>query len=124
MKILLLMILAHVVDDFVLQPQCLSDLKQKDWWYKKGIWKGIYKTDYLCAGLIHALSWSVMISMPLLFLGDIQGSKGFYFGVWIIINTVIHFIVDNLKANLGVINLWTDQGIHFIQILVLYEIFT
>ena len=31
------MLLAHVLDDFVLQPQCLSDLKQKDWWWRKGL---------------------------------------------------------------------------------------
>ena len=124
MKILTLMILAHILDDFVLQPQCLSDLKQKDWWFKKGIWKGKYKSDFLCAGLIHSISWSIMISLPLIFLGDITGPKEIYFGISIILNVVIHFIVDNLKANYKVINLWLDQSIHFAQIFILYEIFT
>ena len=126
MTILFLMILAHIVDDFVLQPQCLSDLKQLDWWYRKGIWKGFYKADYLCAGLIHALSWSIMISLPLMFLEEdiVKGNGSIYLSYWIIINTIIHFLVDHLKANVKVINLWVDQGIHFVQILLLYEIFT
>ena len=124
MKILTLMILAHILDDFVLQPQCLSDLKQKEWWYKRGIWKGKYKLDFLCAGLIHAISWSILISLPIIFLGDITGPKEIYLGIAIILNMVIHFIVDNFKANLKVLNLWQDQLIHFVQIFILYEIFT
>lgn len=124
MKTLLLMIMAHVIDDFVLQSFSLADLKQKDWWYRKGIWKGIYKSDYKCAGLIHALSWSIMISLPLLFLEDTNGVIESFLWLGIIINTVIHFIIDDLKANFKLINLWVDQGIHFIQIFLLYEIFT
>jgi len=124
MKTLLLMIMAHVIDDFVLQSFGLRDLKQKDWWYRKGIWKGKYKSDYLCAGLIHALSWSIMISLPLLFLEDTHGVIETFLWLGIIINTVIHFIIDDLKANFKCINLWVDQGIHFIQIFLLYEIFT
>ena len=36
----------------------------------------------------------------------------------IIVNTVIHAIVDDMKANKKKINLITDQNIHFEQILV------
>ena len=34
-KILLFMILLHIIDDFVLQPISLSNLKQKKWWKKQ-----------------------------------------------------------------------------------------
>ena len=74
MKILLLIFLAHIIDDFVLQPQILSNLKQKDYWWKIGLGKGKYKYDYICALLIHSASWSAMISLPLLFLGDLDCS--------------------------------------------------
>ena len=34
-KIVLFMILFHIIDDFVLQPISLSNLKQKKWWEKQ-----------------------------------------------------------------------------------------
>ena len=116
------MLLAHVLDDFVLQPQCLSDLKQKDWWWRKGLSKGQYRFDYLCALLIHSLSWSIMISLPILFLGDPDRGDLYHLKVLFWVNLVIHAVVDELKANLKLINLWVDQVIHIIQILVLYAV--
>ena len=41
----------------------------------------------------------------------------------IIINTVIHYIVDDLKANKYKINLVIDQSIHFIQIILTFILF-
>lgn len=122
MKILLLIFLAHVIDDFVLQPQILSNLKQKDYWWKIGLGKGKYKYDYICALLIHSASWSAMISLPLLFLGDLDRSGMLHLEYLFWINFIVHAIVDELKANLKVINLWVDQIIHLVQILILYEI--
>ena len=124
MKILILMILAHIIDDFVLQPQCLSELKQKDYWYRKGIWKGIWKFDFLCAGLIHSISWSCMIVLPVLFLKELTPQLELYIKWVTLANIIVHFIVDNLKANMKHINLWIDQLIHFLQIFVSYAIFT
>ena len=75
-KVLLLMYLFHIIDDFVLQPICLSKLKQKRYWieeckkYNLNILK--YDTDYITALLIHGLSWSIMIHVPLMFLGGIR----------------------------------------------------
>ena len=120
MKVLILMIVMHVLDDFVLQPQCLSNLKQKEWWYRKGFYKDPYKLDYLCAGLIHALSWSCMISLPLLFFGDLDLLGETHLFYLFFLNIVIHFIVDELKANWKVINLWIDQTIHISQVILLY----
>jgi hypothetical protein len=124
MKILILMIVMHVLDDFVLQAQCLSNLKQKDWWFRKGFYKDPFKFDYLCAGLIHSLSWSCMISLPLLFLADLdlQGETHLFYLFFI--NIVVHFIVDELKANLKIINLWVDQTIHICQVILLYVLCT
>lgn len=60
-KILLLMLLCHIIDDFVLQPICLSKLKQKDWWEKHIYENVMYKDDYKMALFIHSMSWSIMI---------------------------------------------------------------
>ena len=120
--LLLLMILCHIIDDFVLQPVCLSNLKQKSWWEnnvlnKSSSYRKLYKYDYIMALVIHSLSWSIMISLPFIFMTSLSG--GFIF-ISVLINTIIHFIVDNLKANLGKINLITDQIIHLCQILITF----
>jgi len=112
-KILLLMILAHVVDDFVLQPVCLSKLKQKSWWEKQEGYKRLYKDDYKMALLIHSMSWSIMILIPVMFM--LNTTSALLFGVFIV-NTLIHYVVDNEKANKGHLNLMADQFIHLSQI--------
>lgn len=110
--ILFVMIFAHIVDDYYLQG-ILASLKQKSWWKKQENYKPLYKYDYIVALIMHAFSWSFMISLPILYLG---------FTKWIvaaiILNTIIHGIVDDLKANKGKINLIVDQSIHIVQILI------
>lgn len=118
-KILLLMILAHVVDDFVLQPVCLSKLKQKSWWEKQEGYKRLYKDDYKMALLIHSMSWSIMALLPAIFMLNPTGAL--LFGVFVV-NTLIHYVVDNEKANKGHLNLMADQLIHLSQIFVSWVI--
>lgn len=73
-----------------------------------------YKHDYVAALVCHALYWSIFICAP------------FYASSWfllaVIVNTAIHAIVDDLKANRGVLNLIQDQLLHLIQILVTFFI--
>lgn len=119
MKILLLMILLHILDDFVLQKATLSNLKQREWWEREfGSGKMnddkdfIYQDDYRMAGLIHALSWSIMIHLPL-FIFDFEW---YFLAISVVCNCLIHFITDDQKANKKTINLIQDQLIHFGQI--------
>ena len=120
--IFILMLFCHIIDDFVLQPVCLSNLKQKHWWDEHCYGKQ-YKNDYKMALLIHSLSWSIMIHLPLMY-------NMFYMFpeililLSIIINTVIHYIVDDLKANKYKINLVIDQLIHFAQIILTFILFS
>ena len=118
-KILILMFVCHVLDDFVLQPICLSKLKQQQWW-KMCCSDPKYKNDYKMALTIHSLSWSAMILLPIMFLMETYGLS--LFCVWII-NAVIHYIVDDLKSNVKKINLITDQTLHFCQILLTLGLF-
>ena len=110
--ILFVMIFAHIVDDYYLQG-ILASLKQKSWWENQKSYKPLYKYDYIVALIMHAFSWSFMISLPILYFG---------FTKWIvaaiILNTIIHGIVDDLKANKGKINLIIDQSIHIVQIII------
>ena len=119
-KVLLLMFLFDIIDDFVLQPICLSKLKQKRYWieeckkYNLNISK--YDTDYITALLIHGLSWSIMIHVPLMFLGGIRDD--FFLLLSVLFNAVIHAIIDDLKANKLKINLDVDQCLHGFQIVI------
>lgn len=119
--VLLLMILCHIIDDFVLQPVCLSNLKQKSWWEKNVLsesksYRELYQNDYKMALFIHAISWSIMIHLPIMFLCS------FCDNIWVlvsvIVNCLIHYYIDDLKANKHKINLIVDQVAHFLQIIV------
>jgi hypothetical protein len=114
-KLFILMLLCHVIDDFVLQPVCLSKLKQKDWWKNNVSEQDYYKYmyDYQMALWMHCMSWSAMIHLPLMIFLDCSGMILF---ISFAINAVIHYVIDDLKANEKKINLKTDQLIHIVQI--------
>ena len=116
--ILVLMLLGHLVADYTLQGW-LADGKQKSWWRK--IFGGHedavpdkYKNDYKAALFCHALYWSIFVCAP------------FYASNWFLVavalNTVVHAIVDDLKANQFKINPIQDQLLHLVQILLTFGI--
>ena len=116
-NIFLLMILCHIIDDFVLQPICLSKLKQKSWWEENAP-NPLYKDDYKVGLFIHSLSWSIMIILPVMFLWTTI--PWLVLLITIAINCGVHYIVDDAKANKKKINLATDQKTHLLQILVTF----
>jgi hypothetical protein len=71
-----------------------------------------YRFDYIAALVCHALYWSIFICAP------------FYASDWfldaIVLNTVVHAIVDDLKANRRKINLIQDQILHLVQIMATF----
>ena len=113
-KILLFMILFHIIDDFVLQPISLSNLKKKKWWEKQEGYSDKYKDDYKVALAIHSISWSIMIHIPLVIVFPSLGQLALL--ISFIANAVIHYYIDDLKANKLKINLFEDQMVHFWQI--------
>ena len=64
---------------------------------------------------MHSLSWAFMVMLPIIII--LRGELDW---MWIMlpVNTAIHFIVDDTKANKKKINLIQDQLIHLIQILI------
>lgn len=116
MEVILFMFLCHIIDDFVLQPKSLGYLKQKNNWRRL---KDFYKYDYLMALFIHSLSWSIMIHIPLMGIN----TDTFILCWSILLNLMIHGVIDDLKANRGKLNLIMDQTIHFIQIIITFLIF-
>lgn len=103
------MLLGHLVADYTLQGW-LADGKQKSWWDKMCGGKTIekYKHDYIAALICHALYWAIAVCLPL------WNSSMF---AWAVVgNTIVHAIVDDLKANKKKLNLIQDQLLHLAQI--------
>jgi hypothetical protein len=117
--ILVSMIFCHILDDYVLQSFSLCNLKQRSWWEANAS-DSKYRYDYLVGLLMHSLSWAFMIMLPI-----VVHLKGELNWLWIPlpVNTAIHFLVDDLKANKKKINLIQDQLIHLVQILVTWILF-
>lgn len=118
--ILAAMIFLHIIDDYVLQAPCLCDLKQRSFWEKNAPHK-MYKNDYLCALLMHSLSWSFMIMLPIAVALKFNVDINFF--LMFIINAVFHAAIDDLKANKFRINLWQDQLTHIGQIVVTFVLY-
>ena len=114
--IFLTMIFLHIVDDYYLQG-ILAQMKQKKFW-KEQAPDELYKYDYIWALIMHAFSWTFMIMLPLIFVSPI--SPAFY--IIFVVNLAVHAYVDNLKANKHKINLWQDQLIHLVQIILTFII--
>ena len=112
-KLLLLMILMHIVDDYYLQG-ILASMKQKKWWIKQEGYKSLYKNDYKMALLMHSMSWSIMILLPAMLFLNV--SQYVLLGIFVI-NAFIHYHIDDLKANKLQINLMFDQTIHIMQVI-------
>lgn len=115
MFVLLWMYFMHILDDFVLQAPCLCNLKQKSWWEKQTE-DTFYKYDYLIGLFIHSFSWSFMIMFPIAY--QINFKIDGLFCALFLFNLILHFFIDNLKANKYKINLIIDQFLHSLQIII------
>lgn len=117
--IIILMIFCHIVADYNLQGW-LASAKQKEYWNNISPVK-LYKHDYICALIMHSISWTFMIMLPIAYVYSFN--VGISFAIGFIINIIVHALTDDLKANKKVINLWNDQFIHILQIAVTAAIF-
>lgn len=116
--IILAMVFCHIVDDYYLQG-CLASMKQKKWW-QENVPQKLYKYDYIVALIMHSISWSFMIMLPIAI--SMSFNVPIVFLIVFICNIIVHGFVDNLKANKLKINLIVDQSIHILQIIITYVI--
>ena len=114
--ILIFMFFAHIVDDYYLQGWLASG-KQRSWWEKNAPDK-LYRYDYKMALVCHSMSWSIVITLPIIIWGLYTQTDLSWFLFFIPVNLFIHAAIDDLKANRHAINLIVDQSIHFIQIII------
>lgn len=112
--VIALMIFCHIIDDYRLQG-ILASMKQRSWW-EENYPERLYKYDYIMALAMHSISWSFMIMLPVAAYMGFRPTNIFF--VMLVTNSVIHAIVDDLKANKHKINLIVDQSVHMVQIVV------
>lgn len=117
--LLLFMIFCHIVDDYYLQGW-LASAKQKSWW-EDNCSSPLYKNDYKMALFMHSFSWTFMIMLPTMLYSIVFGGK--IYPLLYLMNTTIHFITDDLKANKKKINLIQDQLVHLAQITITWGIY-
>ena len=113
---IIVMLSAHLITDYTLQGW-FADGKQKSWWDKisNGNLPPKYRYDYIVALICHALYWSIAVCLPL---------WDSHILPWAIVgNTIIHAIVDDLKANKKRLNLVQDQLLHLAQIVITATLF-
>jgi len=118
--ILFAMLWCHAIDDYAIQG-CLANLKQKKWWQEHAP-QPLYKNDYIIALIMHSLSWSFSISIPILIAAVLWENSVLLpvLPLFYILNTIVHAIVDDAKANRFEINLIQDQLIHIVQIVIVW----
>ena len=134
LNLLWLCILLHLIADFNLQG-ILADMKQKGWWkkqVKKVFGKGPldtvyppgtdirdhielptwYDNDWIAGLICHVFMWSILTFLPLMLVVPPK-----FFSYIVIINAIVHAVVDHLKCNrLGTLNLCQDQLWHIVQV--------
>ena len=69
--LLIFMFMAHLIDDYYLQGW-LASAKQRKWWETNAPDK-LYRHDYVMALGCHAMSWSIMITSPLILYALFNG---------------------------------------------------
>ena len=122
-SMLALIFLLHFVADFTLQG-CLANLKQEKWWAEQipkemqerkriKLWRK-YQYDYLCGLVCHGFYWSLVVSIPLLLAG------GFWYAINAFAHGVLHVCIDDAKANRMKLNLWQDQALHALQVMLIW----
>lgn len=117
--VLLWMLFFHVVADYNLQGW-LASAKQKSYWEINAP-DELYKRDYICALIIHSISWTFMIMLPIAYYQGFDINKTFT--ILFIINALSHAVIDDQKANRKTINLWQDQLFHIMQIVLTFVCF-
>ena len=115
-SMLLAMLFMHIVADYYVQG-ILAKMKQKSWWKEQvpDLDKTRYRHDYLVALVEHAFSWSCCV---LAFPALVWHVPGWLLLPLVAVNTCMHAIVDDGKANARVFSLLEDQLMHVVQVLM------
>lgn len=144
--LLMMMVTLHVFADFHLQG-ILANMKQREWWYHSiqdavvdserrhnrgadldskeasafvDMRMKMYGKDYIAALWLHAFEWSFIVCIPLMWFVEMNWVGA----ALVLLNTVLHAYIDDLKCNQMEISLVTDQCCHLVQILCTLALWT
>jgi hypothetical protein len=125
--LLISMLFCHILADFNMQGM-LKYFKQESYWKKLFINKRYpnldKENDYVVALLIHSIMWTFMMNLPIILMyyaGKLEINTVF-FVFELIVNFIIHTIVNDKKANNFELTFTEDQTIHFLQIFITWVI--
>lgn len=93
-------------------------MKQKKFWepYNKE-YNNKYCLDHYAGLVIHCISWSIMVHLPLLLLTQ---TPNIIILVSSILHAINHGIIDNKKCNKHELSLAEDQSLHCIQLCLIW----
>ena len=115
-RIFFVMLLLHVVAEFVLQPVALLRLKQKTYWEQPENPNG-GKDASAIAIAINAILWSVMIMLPLMYYstdGDLILLLVF------LVNMLAHAYIDEYATNRHKLTFVTAQSLYLLQLIITF----
>lgn len=107
----LVMAFLHIIADYLVQNDFMANYKQKKNWEEYIKENDTYKYDYVVVLLVHGFSWAFITFFPILIIHSV-----WLFTIAVIVHTLIHAWIDNLKCNKFKINLILDQLYHLNQI--------
>lgn len=116
--ILFSMIFCHIIADFHIQNSFMAKFKQKREW-RIG-YGNKYLSDWIPILAVHAFSWSFFTFLPLLYYVYTKDITFYTLSGIILLNAIVHFIVDDQKCNRFTINLIIDQVMHILQIVLTF----
>jgi hypothetical protein len=116
--ILFSMIFCHIIADFHIQNNFMAKFKQKREW-RIGYGNN-YLSDWIPVLAVHAFSWSFFTFLPLLYYVYTKDITFYTLSGIILLNAIVHFIVDDQKCNRFNISLIVDQEIHILQIVLTF----
>lgn len=130
---LILLFGLHVFADFHLQG-ILASMKQRAWWREQQAKENmsdqsfsIYDNDYKVALWVHAFEWAFVTYLPMFVVCIIHRDRLYMTWVYVILltmNILWHKMVDDCKANKGLLNLVFDQVMHVVQILITWIVWS
>lgn len=116
-----IIIIVHIIDDFILKRLGnFYNTKQKKFWEPHNEeHNNKYYLNYYARLVIHCISWSILVHLPILLLTQTPEIIIF---VSSIIQAINHGIVDNEKCNRQELSLLEDQILHFVQLILIFGI--
>ena len=97
----------------------MAKFKQKEEW--RGYGKE-YLRDWIPVLTVHAFSWSFFTFLPLVYYVYTKDITFYTLAIVIVLNAIVHFIIDDQKCNRFNINLIEDQCLHILQMVLTFMI--